>query len=350
MIRTRKSIWVCGLLAGLCMSTMSALAQTGDPIVDYYVTSYYQYRAGHTGAPENLNPSNYGNGVGYDLLDCVYATSPSWETNCPSDLTYTPNANTGGYQAFGVGIKNWPAQAYWETECYWEDTWVWNPESHEWEFDYVYVCDQHYVQTQAEAGGVAVGRVRWGAYKSQFGIGGPYHKVSTLAFKGSSFPPCNPTLSPSGVEAPCAGTGTYVAGAGYEDKILIPDNCPLPSRTGTYIDANSGCFYSYNGLWWSDLPSPYLDTTANDGPSYYIAAIGTPNASSIQEGWTYTWRVGFFHWGNESVHGEVRHQGSLTIKKTISPFCVLFSGTFGENSACHFNVDQTLLAAPDGFN
>ncbi len=320
--------------------------------MDYYVTSYYSDRAGNTASASNLQPSNYGNGSGYDLIDCAYATAPSWETNCPSDLTYTPNAHTGGYQAFGVGIKNYPQQDYWDYDCYYVDVWVWDEESHQWVLEWQYVCEYTHVQVPAQVAGIAVARIKWGNYQSQFGLGGPSHTISTLAFKGSSFLPCTPTLSPSGVEAPCAGTGTYVAGAGYEDKLLIPDNCALPARTGTYVDAAAsfGCFYSYDGLWWSDLPSPYLDTTVSDGPSYYIAAIGTPTAANISEGVTYSWRVAFYQWGNEAVHGEVRHQGGLTKKMPSSPFCSAFSGTFGENAACHFNVDQTLLASPDGFN
>lgn len=324
----------------------STFAQTGDPVVDYYVpVTYYPYRAGSTTSPSNLQPSNYGT-LGFQLIGCAYASAPSWEDKCPSDLTFTPNAHTGGYQAYGVGVKNWPAETRTITDCGWEDTWVWDEKSHEWVIEWIYVCHGETYTIPAEAGGYAVGRIKWGTTQFPWSIAGPpYHTLSTLAFKGSSFPPCNAVLAPDGETAPCTGTGTYVAGAGYEDKLLIPDNCSLTQRTGTSADQNAGCFLG--GSWVSDLPSPYLDTTATDAPAYFVASVGTPNAASLQAGVTYTWRMGFRQRGNESVHGQVRHQGSITKKFMNAAFCTLFSGTFGVNPSCYFNVDQVLLAPPD---
>jgi len=315
----------------------AALGQTGDPVVDQWITSYYAHRAGNNLAPTSLTPSNYPN-----VLACSTST-PVWENNCPSDLTYTPNANTGGYQAFGVGINSWPSQSYWDYDCTLEDVWVWDPELQQWVLEWQVLCYYQLVQVSAQAGGQAVSRVRWGS--QQHAVQGSMRTISTLAFNGEDLAGCHPSWN--GSDAPCTATGTFVEGGGYEDKIVIPEFCPLSRRTGTFMDANSGCFYSYNGLWVSNLPSPYLDTTAGDGPSNYVAAIGVASGVSIVENFTYTSRITFFQWGQETVNGnQIRHNGSVTVRLPFTSPCLLYAPVFGLDAACFFNVDQTQIAPP----
>src|SRR3970040_2023368 len=86
----------------VCVSwSVDACAQwTGDPTLDNWLASYQQ-RGGNNQSPVNLQPSNYPIFNG-----CRSGNAPGWESNCPSDLTYTPLAGAGGYQAFGVAITN----------------------------------------------------------------------------------------------------------------------------------------------------------------------------------------------------------------------------------------------------
>jgi hypothetical protein len=318
-----------------------AHAQTGDSVVDSYVGNpYYEHKAGNKFAPLNLAPSNYGV-YGFQMLDCAFASAPVWEGSCPSDLSYAPNVHTGGYQAFGVGYHNIQAQDYWDYDCYYVDVWVWDQEAGTWVLEWQYWCDYHHITVAAELTGVVVARVSWGGYQADLGI-----PLSTSAFKGTTLPPCNPTYT--GPTAPCSSVGTYVAGAGYEDKVLITDQECALLRTGLNSDHWNGCLHPSTG-WISDLPSAYGDTTASDSSSPLVVGMGTPYPATFEEGRTYTWVRYFGKAGNRSTHGDARHNGAVTKKVPESPFCIAFSSTFGENAACYFNVDQTQLAPASPF-
>jgi len=338
------------VLLAIASPPREATAQSGDPIVDSYLTSYYTNRVGSTAPPTNLILSNYGDHPNNYLKCDVIATpsAPPWEVNCPSDLTYTPNAHTGGYQAFGVGLKNIYATSYWDYYCTLEEQWVWDPELGEYVLEYVYVCYYELVQVPAEVTAIAVARIKWGSNSYVFNdFTGLTLKLSNLAFMGGPEPPvenCDPENIIFGADAHCTYPGTYVSEAGYEDKIIVPDSCSLSSRTGTWSDFYNGCFHSAGG--YTDLPSAYVDTNAADpGTGPFVLSVGTARARDLVTGTTYTWRLYFGQGGNEPVTGSqvLRHTGSVTVKQPFHVFCNLYASVFGENAACFFSVDQTNL-------
>lgn len=251
------------VLLAAALAPRDAIAQSGDPVVDFYLPSYYGHRAGSTAPPSNLIPSNYGVSHPNEYLDCDVASTPGvappWEVNCPSDLTFTPNTHTGGYQAFGVGLKNIPASSYYDYRCEVVEQWVYDPEFFEWRWDYAYVCYYQLVQIRAEVTAIAVARVKWGNTSYVFNdFTGLTLKLSNLAFAGGPEPPvhdCRPANITFGADARCTYPGTYVSGAGYEDKIIVPDTCSVSSRSGTWTDFHNGCFHSAGG--YTDLPSAH---------------------------------------------------------------------------------------------
>jgi hypothetical protein len=329
------------LLAFLLVIPAQAFAQSGDPVVDSHLVPYYEHRRSSSAPPSALSPTNYGSGSA--LLGCASSSAPSHETNCPSDLTYTPNANTGGYQAFGVGIHNIPYSEQWITECYILETWEWDWEAGTWVLTFYYWCDTYLYVTRAEVSGFAISRIKWGATYAT--IPNASTPLSTLAFKGTNLANCNP--KPGVIaEAPCLSNGTYVPSAGYEDKIIIPDNCPRAERTGLATDFTDGCFWSQQGLWMSDMPAAYQDTTAADRGDQFVISVGTASAASLNEGTMYTNRTWFGQLGTETIRpGPVRHTGSVTVPRSLAPFCLLYQSTFGQ-AACMFNVDQVQITPP----
>jgi hypothetical protein len=170
------------------------VAQTGDPLLDSWIAPHTR-KGGNTSVPLFLNPAAYP-----DITGCNSGIGPSWETNCPSDLTFTPNANTGGYQAFGVGISSYPASEYWDYGCYMQWQYVWHNDSG-WQEELVLVCDYQLVSLPAYANGEAGGRLRWGASQFYYGFPAGNWTLSTLAFKGSGFAVCAPAFN--GTSAPC---------------------------------------------------------------------------------------------------------------------------------------------------
>jgi hypothetical protein len=334
----------------LLYTSVAAWSQTGDSVVDSFVTPYYEHRNGGTAPPSVLQPSTYGPQPA-DLTRCGIGPSPpAHESSCPSDITYVPNVHTGGYQAFGIGLHNYPYYEDWIPECEMIPYPYWDGEG--WSIEWVMECTYHHVVAPAEAGGPGVSRIQFGAntvtlpHVPDVGQPAVTAPISTLAFKGSHLQWCSPTYV--GPTAPCVpAAGTYVPGAGYEDKITMPDNCSLSTRTGTGSDANNGCFWTSPGLMWTNFPSAYQDTNSQDSGPTFVMSVGTPNAASLQEGVMYTTRWGYFQWGNETVPvGQtITHKGAVTSKHLATPFCAAMYGTFGE-AACWYNVDQTNITAP----
>jgi hypothetical protein len=329
------------ILVGLWIVSPPASAQTGDALIDSYLSGFTS-RGGNSLAP-NLGPSSYPNGI---LNACNSASAPSWEGNCPSDLMYTPNANTGGYQAFGVGINNWPGGTYYYPYCY--PVIVWYQDELGWYYQIEIWCDWYYVTMPTHTYGVASARIKFGSLP----VNGPWGStpMSTLAFKGNAVHPpyvgsatCTPIFT--GMSAPCVGQSNVIAvpDAGYEDKILIPDsgcNPTLGRRSGDASDASAGCFVLDGTMWATDLPSPYPDTTFLDEAPLYVASMGSANPRNIAENTTYTWWINFFQYGLESPTAKtITHNSAVTVNIPSAPGC---SGSALWN--CYFNVDQTTIA------
>ncbi len=321
-------------------------AQTGDALLDSYLSGFSS-RGGNSAAP-NLGPSSYPNGV---LNACNSGSAPSWEGNCPSDLMYTPNANTGGSQAFGVGINNWQGGTYYYPYCY--PVVVWYPYQDElggWYYEIQIWCDWYYVTMPTHSYGVAAARIKFGSLP----VNGPWGStpMSTLAFKGNTvYPPyvgaatCTPIWT--GMTAPCVGQSDVIAvnSAGYEDKIIIPDaNCNpgVLGRTGGASDANNGCYVLDGNRWATDLPSPYPDTTFLDSAANYVPGMGSANPAAIQEQKTYTWWLNFFQYGLEFPTSKtILHNSAVTSNVPAAPNC-----SSSQPWNCYFNVDQTSIAPP----
>lgn len=326
-------------------------AQTGDSVIDGWLSGF-QRKGGNSSPPGDLHPNSYG-GV---IHKCNSPGAPSWEGNCPSDLLYTPNHWTGGYQAYGVGLNLWPGGYYWYRYCY--PVWVYY-EEYGWQLEIW--CDYYLVQVTEHTYGAAAARITFGATNAGSSPWGP-RPMSTMAFKGNNvYAPvvgeawCTPVWL--GSSAPCylqsdkiavpASTGGEGSSVGYEDKIIIQDNnCNVTVRTDTYHDANNGCFTRDGGNWATDLPSPYPDTTKDDGPTPYISGIGTAAPTSLIEGQRYFWWINFYQMGLEAGTGHhIGHNAAITYKINSAPGC--------SSSAlwnCYFNVDQTTIAPSSSVN
>lgn len=329
---------VFSLIAAMALGFSTAQvaeAQTGDAVIDSWISNF-QRKGGNSAAPTSLNPSQYSSGV----TKCNPGP-PASEGNCPSDLLYTPNANTGGYQAFGVGLNNFQGGTYWYPVCY--IVWVyyydigWSLQT--W-------CDWYYIQVLDHAYGAAAARVQFGTNTTVT----PWslRPMSTLAFKANNvYTPTIPSVECTpiwiGASAPClAQSNVYaVTDAGYEDKILIDDhNCNVILRSDSSSDAAAGCFTRDGNRWLSDLPSPYPDTTASDGPTPYVAAIGSAAPEQISEGQTYFWWINFYQLGLESAGTHnIKHNSAVTTNIQSAPGCSAL-----QPWNCYFNVDQTLIA------
>ena len=315
---------------------------TGDSFVDGKLNEFPFQKKGGNNSPPSLGPGNYPN----DVKDCNSATAPAHEASCPSDLLYTPNSNTGGYQAYGVGISNLPGGTYWYGFCF--PNWFY-PD------DYIYVyweCYWYPIQIPDMAYGVAASRVRFGSNTTS----SPWSlkPMSTLAFKANSvylpvdvFVECDPDFSISPAGAPCddSDQNVYaVPDAGYEDKIVIRDYGCTGIRLGTPSDATKGCFVRdliSPANWYSNLPAAYPDTTFLDDNDYYNPGFGSADPTAIIEGVNYLWYTGFYQYGLESTAPhEIRHIASVTTYVDPSPVgCNAL-----EPWDCYFQVDQTNIA------
>jgi len=341
---SRSMIGLVALLLVAALGCMQpANAQTLDPIIDEIIAPYGN-RAGNSLAPSSLHPANYA--APRQLYSCNNSFfGPPWESLCPSDLMYTPNENTGGYQAFGVGIQNYPAGQYWYVVPYLVRVYYWDTNCDCWNYYWDVAYDWYLVNLPAFTTGTAAAGSKWGttAYQITPVVAAT---LSTAAFKASALAPCFPGYT--GVEAPCGGffpdTDTvFVPSAGYEDKVAIGETCGLSERSGTATDGDAGCFYGYEG--WTTFPGAvYMDTTALDGPNNYVPGVGLTRPDLLPEGTTYYWLIDFFAYGNEPItFQQVTHRSAVTSRVGLSPFCLLYESTWG-NSACYFNVDQTTIA------
>lgn len=313
-----------------------AMAQTGDTTIDSWLSGFSLTQGGSS-APTLLNPTNYPNGPD----KCNSGAAPIHEPTCPSDLLYTPNANTGGYQAFGVGVNLWEAGDYWYVSCYYY--YVYNSYYDIWEP--VIFCDYYSFTLPEHTFGLAAARIKFGSNT----ISSPWGSVpmSTLAFKAavnySSQPSVNCDTDFNGVAAPCdtSDENVYVVpSAGYEDKILIEDlNCLNPIRTGTSTDAGLGCFTHDDMSWATNLPAAYIDTTYSDTPSYYVPGMGSAFPFLIIENQTYFWWTEFYQLNLEPTSPHViKHNASVTTRIEVPGF---FCNS--EPELCYFNVDQTTI-------
>lgn len=349
-----KSLSRCLVLAlvawGACDT--DAHAQTGDATIDAWIAPYNHYRGGNNLPPASLQPGNYPY-----FNACNSASAPSWEANCPSDLTYTPLAGAGGYQAFGAGIYNIPEGDYWYVFCYWY--WYYDPNLDTYVFQFL--CDYYYLgYFPAQTAGIAGARIAF-SQLPVYTAAGYYEPLSTLAFKSvnthwnlpSLF--CRPDFSVLNVEAPCdsAQHDAYVIpftypetppnpGAGYDDKIQI-ENPACPSwwiRTHSSLDRDVGCFSGHDSSWWSDLPAPFPDTTIIDVANPYVITVGSAQPWAIQEGYLYSWKRDFWAYGyNNLLWTYAKHFGVATYWVDG----VLCNGT---PQICFFSVDQTRIG-PD---
>lgn len=326
----------------------SASGQTGDSTIDSWISGFAR-TGGNNLAPTALDPINY---YATGLTKCNSSGAPPWEAKCPSDLLYTPNANTGGYQAFGVGVSNWPGGTYWYPVCYL--VWVYYQIDPSlpgyWQLEVW--CDWYYVQMADHTYGAAAARLLFGldSLNTPWGL----VPMSTLAFKANSvYTPADPSVvcTPNwgGTDAPCLEPDSYaVPSVGYEDKVLIQDNnCQKITRAGDASDASAGCFVRDGGNWLTDLPSPYPDTTALDGPSTYVASIGSIDPGSLAEGLpggtmtldVYFWWINFYQWGLEAgSNHSIQHNSAVTTYVPV-PQCTSSTPWW-----CFFNVDQTTIA------
>jgi hypothetical protein len=345
-----KSFSRCLMLALVALGACGtdARAQTGDGAIDGWIAPYNSYRGGNNLPPASIQPGNYAY-----FNACHSPSAPAGENNCPSDLTYTPLAGAGGYQAYGVGVFNQPEGHYWAPYCYYE--WYYDPnlDREIWFF----VCSYYYVgYLPDQTFGTAAARIRF----SQLTVltpAGFYEYLSTLAFKSVNthwnlenlF--CRPILSWVPAESKCdpAKQDAYVIpftypyeppnpGVGYDDKIHVDNpNCSSPVRTDTFVDRQLGCFAGYDSNWWSDLPAPFADTSVTDAPNPYVTTIGTVQPWAIQEGYLYSWQRNFWAYGlNNLASTEAKHFGGVTMWFDTFP-------CNGTPQICSFSVDQTRI-------
>ena len=345
-----KSFFRCVVLAlvasGACGT--DARAQTGDGAVDGWLVPYNSYRGGNNLPPTGLQPGNYPY-----FNACNSPSAPADEMNCPSDLTYTPLAGAGGYQAYGVGVLNEPAGHYWAMYCYYD--WYYDPflDREIWNF----VCDWYYVGYLPDLSwGTAGARIAF-SQLTVLTAAGYYEYLSTLAFKSvnthwnlpSLF--CRPSLSVLNVEAPCdpAQQDAYVIpftypeeppnpGAGYDDKIQLQNpGCSLPVRTGYPADRQWGCFSGYDSTWYTDLPAPFADSSITDAPNPYVVTMGTTQPWAIQEGYLYSWKRDFWAYGyNNLLWTPANHLSAATIWVDVIPY-------YCTPQLCSFSVDQVRI-------
>jgi hypothetical protein len=273
--KTMKSFIRFLISLGLLISFNSFAAPSGDSVVDAWIAPY-AYKFGNSAAPTFINPPLYTNG--YLLCNSMNATA--WESTCPSDLTFTPNANTGGYQGFGVGLTNYPAGGYYVAVCYY--VFYYDSSGEVWSV--APVCDWYSVSWPDVALGTVAGRIEFGTGLSIYNSTWGNVPASTLAFKANSvYTPtaavyCDPDINVSTLDAPCDASQQNVYAvpeAGYEDKILIQDySCTVTVRTNGNSDAIAGCL-THDSYWYSDLPGAYRDSVLLDGPNYYVSASGS---------------------------------------------------------------------------
>jgi hypothetical protein len=334
------------LLLALVGFPCICFSQTGDSVIDgYFSYEDWQIKVGSTAAPENLAPTSYA-GI---INRCNSSFAPSWESNCPSDLLYTPNHWTGGYQAFGVALNRRDESTDLVYDCY---TWWYQDEVGNWVMDYS--CEFRWIYTPGLTRGIVAARIKFGADLSGGGLWGP-KPMSTMAFKGNTvylpeISAANCTAIWIGPSAPCVAQSDVVAvkNAGYEDKLVIRDfNCGVISRGGNdnQTDFNAGCFTG-SGYLLSDLPAVYLDTTIFDGPDYFVPGVGSAAPTAIVEGQTYSWATYFGEYGAEArVPHTVSHRSAVTAYEGAAPGC---SSSALYN--CYFNVDQAAIAPAITFN
>ena len=312
-----------------------ALAQTGDSWVDAQINGW-DFHAGNASAPSLLAPWNYS----VDWA-CDAGGAPSWETNCPSDLLYTPNANTGGYQAFGVGWSVVPALTNWEPYCYARLVWTWHNDSG-WQETLEWDCDWQAVTSPPYTWGITAVRIKWGSVETAFSQPPGSWPTSTLAFKGNQFPECDPSNNPFGAGTPCDGPNTiFVLNAGYESKVKMYDAGCTWTRTNTWIDTYHGCLSHVETILETSLPCAYKDTNIIDSPSDYVSAVGTSCANALVEGNTYYWKL-LFSANNVNTWpvGDATHRGAITANLGSWP---------GGDELTRFNVDQTVIAPASPF-
>lgn len=346
------------ILIGLVFAIVSRLSHaqfTGDPLVDSWGFGPGGWWAGNAAAPTALAVANYGS----DVTQCNSIASPSWEDHCPSDLTYTPTAATGGTQAFAMWFWSQPDQYDWVIVPVLMTDWDWecNCIVYYWTYEY-----QWGFQPAYSVGRVAA-HIRFGtAQVAITGLGAPRY-LSTLALKtaatvANNLPQyncdpsvvyglfvtklCNPLKSDVFL-VPRGGVTPLNAGVGYEDKIIVPNPlCPSTRvRSGNAADRDHGCFVFDGYDFWTNIPGFYQDTTKFDVGSPYVAGVGTVRPHQLVEGADYWWVIGFSARGHQDIVGlTVRHTANITMYDSQYP-CVPNSGPL-----CQFNVDQTNIAPP----
>lgn len=322
----------------------SVHAQTGDYVINNWIGAYPT--TGGNNYASSLQTNAYPNG----WWTCNSAGAPSGESNCPSDLTYTPGSNpaNGGYQAFGIGHMTVPSQHTWQAICYW--TWYYdaNIDNYVW----YQVCDYYYLGwVDAHSFGIAAARFRFSTQAVETAYG--WRLLSTLALKGAASLPassydCNNWHS--ALTAPCA-PGTQDAfvipygggsGAGYEDKVLVQNvGCTAwPWRNDDTSDANAGCYQASNTDWYTDIPSAYRDTTKYDDAPIFVPAMGTAQPTALNEGVVYSWWRSYWAWGTHHVYGPLMHNATATYHLAYHPVC---DGV--TPALCQFNTDQTVIGS-----
>jgi hypothetical protein len=175
-----------------------------------------------------------------------------------------------------------------------------------------------------------------------------YYDSSTLAFTGYDEPACTyylPDLNSSAVCAPGLTDRVLVPGAGYEDKVAIPNPQCSGTRTGTYVDLYAGCFFPQTTLGsssYTNLPAPYVDTTFLDSAPTYVASMGSAYAEGIVPGQMYYSTILFWAYGNPPLENlaPVAHLGAVTEQEPIA-----VPGCPGSFQACaRFNVDAVKVS------
>lgn len=329
----------------LIFSSLAFSQTTGDPEIDSWLSTY-SLKAGNAAAPTSLIPSLYTGGV----EACQSASALPHEARCPSDLLYTPNANTGGYQAFGIGAEPVTGGTYVFADCY--VVYIWNPSL---EYYEAYIQCSYYTLTVPDyTWGIAAAKISFGTNQMQTSWG--FFPMSTMAFKANrDYLPsvaavdCNPVFSFLTLSTPCdfLKSDTYaVPDSGYEDKIIMTDRgCATPTffRSGDANDATYGCFTHSTLNWATDLPGAYRDTTYLDSPGDYQPAVGTTVPFLLVGGNTYRWWSNFIQLGHEPASGSayvLRHNAAVTHFDPILPSCSLVSAP----ELCYYNVDQTMIA------
>jgi hypothetical protein len=308
------------------------------------------------------------------------ACNSSVEGNkCPNDMTYTTRGNTGGKSAWSVGLGVYGGSGF-RYQC----GWFFQPY---YDFGYRWQWRCYWVEIQLRTTSV-------GGVTSAFTFGGlskaiplapgssetKNHKVSTFAWSGDpiayegSPSVCSPYRGFGGPDAPCdpqTVNGNFVLGqTGFEDKIVIPNPaCTLFVRTGTLSDANNGCFIADE--WVSNLPAPYLDTTALDTrlpfeTSKFVASVGSADGKQLRtaaeippgavqkitnSALDYYWSIAFWAYGsNNGVGMSARHLQAVTFYDATADVCRNGTGNappYGP-AACMFNVDISVVG-PDQY-